>query len=419
MKILLITYYWPPAGGSGVQRWVKFVKYLQDFGITPIVYVPENPSYPTEDHTLLAEIPAGVTVLKQPIRTLQDRLAFSKKTKENKQAHTSNGGFLSWVRGNFFIPDPKISWVQPSVAYLETYLKEHPVDAIISSGPPHSMHLIALALQQKAGVKWVADFRDPWTGLYYNKDFRMHRLVQKKHQQLEKKVLKSADLVLTVSDTLQKEFAKTSKRVCVVSNGYDDEVFSSKTLLLDRNFSIAHIGLLPKQSNPIILWKVLADLCKESSEFSKDLKICLTGTVHEDAIASIRASGLEKHLEHQTYVPHTAAIVLQQQAQVLLLVLPNTTNIAGVVTGKIFEYITAKRPILAIGPKGGDLDRLLQNTATGTLVGFEDADALKEKIQLLYANYKKGDTSIVPRNIEQYHRRNLTEKLAKHLKELL
>ena len=419
MKILLITYYWPPAGGSGVQRWVKFVKYLQEFGVTPIVYVPENPSYPTQDNSLLAEVPAGVTVLKQPIRTLQDRFSFAKKETGKKQAHTSNGGVLSWIRGNFFIPDPKISWVQPSVNYLKSYLKEHPVDAIISSGPPHSMHLIALALQQQTGVKWVADFRDPWTGLYYNKEFRMHRLVQKKHQKLEQKVLESADLILTVSATLQKEFAKTAKKVRVVSNGYDDEVSPSKERMLDSSFSIAHIGLLPKQSNPLVLWQVLAALCKESPEFSKDLKICLTGTVHEDAIASIRAAGLEKYLKHQTYVPHAAAIVLQQQAQVLLLVLPNTTNIAGVVTGKIFEYITAKRPILAIGPKEGDLDLLLQETATGTLVGFEDAVGLRAEILQLYAKFKEGNTGVTPRNIAQYHRRKLTEKLAEHLKEIL
>lgn len=415
MKVLVITYYWPPAGGSGVQRWLKFVKYLPSFGVTPVVYVPKNADYPTIDKKLLEEIP-NVEVLTQPIFNPQDLLP--KKKQKTGVANVSKGGFLSWVRGNFFIPDPKVFWVKPSVKFLSKYISENNIDAIISSGPPHSMHLIAEKLKRKTNVKWIADFRDPWTTLYYAEDFNLSEFAKRKNEKLEQKVLQNADVVVTVSKTIQEELAKKSGRVEVISNGFDDEVLLENTPL-DTKFSISHIGLLPRQSNPIILWEVLKEISEENNEFKNDLQIVLTGNVSEEALSSIQENGLQSNLQQNGYVSHNEAIRLQKQAQTLLLLIPNTKNSKGILTGKLFEYITSKRPILAIGDEDGDLAEILQETNTGKVVGFENRVKLKSVILDLYARYKQQGLVVNSTNIEQYHRKNLTEKLSVIIKNLI
>ncbi|TYP96496.1 glycosyl transferase family 4 [Tenacibaculum adriaticum] len=417
MKVLIITYYWPPAGGSGVQRWLKFVKYLPQFGITPVVYVPKNADYPTIDEKLLEEIP-DVKVLKQPVFNPQDIFP-NKKNKKTGVANISKGGFLSWIRGNFFIPDPKIFWVKPSVKYLKKYISENEIDLIISSGPPHSMHLIAEKLKVKTNIKWIADFRDPWTTLYYAEDFNLSNFAKQKNEKLEQKILQNADIVLTVSNTLKEEFLEKTDNVEVITNGFDDEVFVEDNSTLDKKFSISHIGLLPKQSNPKILWEVLSEIAEENIEFKNDLEISLTGNVCDEAIISIKKNRLEDNLKLNGYVSHNESIELQKMSQILLLLIPNTKNSKGILTGKLFEYLTAKRPILAIGPEDGDLATILAETNSGTITSFENKMKLKEQILKLYDDFSSRVLSIQSNNIEQFHRKNLTEKLAKIIKNLI
>ena len=227
MKVLIITYYWPPAGGSGVQRWLKFVKYLQEYGIEPVVYTVDNARYLKEDKTLLEDVPRNTKVLKHSIWEPTD-LLFWKKKKSQKSgiSNISENRFLSFIRGNFFIPDPKVFWVNSSVKFLQKYLNSNKVDAIISTGPPHSMHLIAQKLHKKNKLKWIADFRDPWTDLYYYKDFSEQSFAKKKNKILEKSVLKNADCVLTVSESLKEQFSINARRVEVITNGYDNEIRS-------------------------------------------------------------------------------------------------------------------------------------------------------------------------------------------------
>ena len=420
MKVLIITYYWPPSGGSGVQRWLKFVKYLQDFDIEPVVYTVSNPLYPTIDNSLLDEIPKGIEVLKKPIidpQRLVTRL-FGKKT-ENNMGNSSQKGFLSWVRGNFFIPDPKLFWVRPSVSFLKKYLKENKVDVIISTGPPHSMHLIAKKLKAATKTPWIADFRDPWSGLYYTTDFKLSSFARKRNKKLENGVLKNADVVIAVGDFLKKELEGKASLVEVITNGYDQEVFTQKITTLDSQFSIAHIGLLPKQSNPLMLWKVLQEICAVDTEFSNDLELQMTGSVSEEVINSIASHSLSKYVVKNGYVTHEKAIELQQKAQVLLLLIPKVENAKGIITGKIFEYVQAKRPILAIGPEDGDVATIIEETASGIIVDFDDAEKLKATILGMYSDFKKNSLEVSSINIEKYHRKALTEKLSKIIKGII
>ncbi|MEZ7916421.1 MAG: glycosyltransferase family 4 protein [Polaribacter sp.] len=419
MKVLIITYYWPPAGGSGVQRWLKFVKYLQEFGIEPVVYTVENANYLKQDTSLLNEVPRGIEILKQPIWE-PTALLFWKKSKQQTKgiSNVSKGGFLSFIRGNFFIPDPKVFWVKPSVSYLQKYLDNHTIDVIISTGPPHSTHLIAEKLHQKNTVKWLADFRDPWSDLYYNKDFNQLAFAKNKNKRLEERILRNSDCILTVSNSLKEELEKTAKKVEVITNGFDDEFSASNNVILDTKFSISYIGLLPKQSNPKLLFKVLKGLCKESEIFKKDLKLNFIGDISEEVKVEILANKLDENTDFVGYVSHQEAIAYQNKSQVLLLLIPNVKNNKGILTGKLFEYLKAKRPILAIGPEKGDLATILQETNSGVIVNFDAEEKLKLEIVALYQKYKEDKLTVNFNNIEKYHRKELTKKLAFILKSL-
>ena len=176
-RVLVITYYWPPAGGSGVQRWLKFSKFLPQYGWQPVIYTPENPDMPVTDESLLADIDVRTEILKTPIREpygiYRSMFGIRKDKAAGTRVHGKGGGFKSWlanvIRANLFIPDPRRVWVSSSVNYLREYLRNHPVDVIVSTGPPHSMHIIAMKTAEALGLPWIADFRDPWTKMFYFK----------------------------------------------------------------------------------------------------------------------------------------------------------------------------------------------------------------------------------------------------------
>ncbi|HAX14760.1 MAG TPA: glycosyl transferase family 1, partial [Leeuwenhoekiella sp.] len=265
-KALIICYYWPPAGGPGVQRWLKFVKYLRGFGVEPVVYIPENPDYPILDESLVNEIPEDVTILKHPIwEPYKMAQFFSKKNtkqissgiikEESKQSLVQK--LMLFIRGNLFIPDARKFWVKPSVAFLNSYLKEHPVDCIITTGPPHSLHLTGRDLKKLHNLPWIADFRDPWTSIGYHKKLRLTKFAQRKHADLEFQILNEATQILVTSPTTKSDFEKTTNTpVTCITNGFDDEkVMQSE---LDSVFSLAHIGSLLEDRNPKILWEILS-----------------------------------------------------------------------------------------------------------------------------------------------------------------
>lgn len=420
MKVLIITYYWPPAGGSGVQRWLKFVKYLPEFGIEPVVYCPENANYEAVDESLVNEIPDTIEIIKhkivEPNSILKKKNVATASVKKNPSFFQKA---LQYIRGNYFIPDARKFWINPSVNYLNTYLKSNPVDVIISTGPPHSIHLIAMKLKQQHNIKWLADFRDPMSNLFYNDSLMLSAKAKRKLQQIEENIIQTADEVITVSESIQKEFQLLRKNVHVISNGYDDEVMIDKTLInLDKKFSITHIGLLPFQSNPKLLWKVLADLCKENLDFAEDLELKLVGNVSNDVSIEIENQGLGEQLQLSSYIPHQEAIQLQKESQVLLLCIPNVKGSEGIITGKLFEYITADRPILMMGPKKGDAAKIIEETKTGFVCDFEDYSNLKSVILNLYSAYKSGTLEVEAENKAAYHRKRLTQGLATILKNI-
>lgn len=419
-KLLIVTYYWPPAGGPGVQRWLKFVKYLPEFGVEPIVYIPENPTYPIVDEKLLSEVSDQITILKEPIfEPYAIGALFSKK-----KIKTMSAGILTdrkkqtflekialWVRGNLFIPDARKFWVKPSVKRLKKYIAVNGIETLVTTGPPHSLHLIGLHLKEQTGVKWIADFRDPWTSIGYHKELKLSASADKKHKKLESEVLTKADEIIVTSPTTASDFKKlTTKPVHLITNGYDMENVPNKPM--DVKFSLAHIGSLLSERNPEMLWETLSELKKEIEGFADDLELKLIGTVSQQVIASIEKHGLKTQLELPGYMPHSEAVSAQRSSQLLLLIEIDSEETRSIIPGKLFEYLVSKRPILAIGPAGSDFASIIKETNTGIFVDYSQKAALKAAISGYYQEYKTGNLSVHPVGLQQYSRKQLTARLA-------
>lgn len=429
-KVLIITYYWPPTGGAGVQRWLKFSKYFRGFDWEPVIYTPSNPDFPINDKTLLKDVPENITVLKTAITEPYD---IYRKIMGKKKTETVNQGFLSegkenkllqslmiWIRGNFFIPDARKFWVKPSINYLSDYIEKNKIDAIISTGPPHSMHLIALGLKLKYNIPWIADFRDPWTQIDFYDQLKLTALADKKHKKLEKTVLTNANKVVTVSKSWARDLEKLGGRgVNVITNGFDkDDFLVDESGELLSGFLFHHIGALNKDRNPHTLWKVLGDLCKENPEFKNDLKLKFTGKTDMAVFESLTANGLSLNAEKTEYMPHSEVVKLLLKSPVLLLPLNDTPNVSGIVPGKLFEYMAAKRPIFSIGDLNGDTASIIKETNTGLMVSFTDYEGTKQAVLDLYRKYKSNHLIIDSLSIDKYSRQNCANEYAKLLNEI-
>jgi len=421
-KVLVITYYWPPAGGPGVQRWLKFVKYLRDFGVEPILYIPENPQYPLLDECFEKDVPNDLTIYKQPIREPYRIAAIfsSKKTKRISSGiiQTKNQSFLEkvllWVRGNLFIPDARKFWVKPSVSFLKDVVKKEGIDTIITTGPPHSVHLIGYNLKQAKQLSWIADFRDPWTTIGYHKKLRLTTYAEKKHKKLEAEVLNFADKIIVTSNTTKLEFQQiTNRPIKVITNGFDGVIGGNEEL--DDNFTLSHIGSLLSGRNPKNLWKVLSTLVNENIEFKKALKLQFIGVVSEDVLRSIKEAGLFEYVDILGYVSHEKALAHQKASQILLLVEIDSEATKGIIPGKVFEYMAAKRPILGIGPHKWEVGQILKETKSGIILEHSDDITLKNVLLSWFGQFQKGKLTISSNNIELYSRRELTRKLAEYI----
>ena len=418
-KVLIITYYWPPSGGAGVQRWLKFIKYLPKYHWNPTVFTVENGEYPVLDQDLLNDVPDNIQVIKAPI---WEPYGFYKKITGRKKEDKINSGFLSekkkkavfleklsiWIRGNFFIPDARKFWIKPSIRMLSSYLKINKFDAIVSSGPPHSTHLIAQKIAKDFSIPWVADFRDPWTNIDFYKDLMLSSWADRKHRKLEKSVLLGADLILTVGDTLANELKLLgNENVHVVENGYDKKDLINEKLPLDEKFTIAHIGSFTPSRNHQSLWIALREILKEDELFANKFQLKLIGKVDYSVLDSIKKYHLESYLNHIPYLSHDLVIKQQMKSHLLLLMVNNTPNAKGIITGKVFEYMASSRPTLVIGPEDGDVSKIVQNCNAGITCEFNDIPKIKKQILDVFYNKINYTPSI-----DQYSREELTMKLS-------
>ena len=387
------------------------------------------------DESLVQEIPPEVEVIRQPIWEV--RKAYQKLTGASSgspqkgkvdeifymdpKERSWKQNLSLWIRGNVFIPDARVSWVKPSVSFLAKYLKEHPVDVVITTGPPHSMHLIGLRLKRKLGITWVADFRDPWTDIEFFDKLMLSQRSDKKHRRLEKEVHQEADAVIKVAPYwIKRDEHHKPKKMVVITNGYDEDDFQHEAPALDPKFLISHAGTLANDRNPHSLWQALEELCEELPGFEEDLCIQVLGKTDSSVLEAAQAKNLDRFIVNTGYVSHSEAIRIMQASQVLLLLINEVAfNAPGRMTGKIFEYLAARRPILLIGPVDGDPAQVLRETQSGSAVGFGDLEGLKKVLTAYYRAYKANSLVLDSDGYQQYSRKNTTRQLAELLEEVV
>ncbi len=428
-RVLIISYYWPPTGGSGVQRWVKFAKYLPEEDWQPVIYTPENPEQLAVDASLEAEVPSEAEVIRTRItepyalyKKVLRRSGHSKEAVEVNPVNAQNKSFLQkaamWVRGNFFRPDPRCLWIRPSVRYLKKYLEEHPVDLIVTTGPPQSMHMIGLRLAKETGLPWVADFRDPWTKIFYFKHLSMTPATERWHKKMEKAVLDEASAVVAVSPLVQQEFqAMTDTPVELITNGFDQCDFPSEKDTEayggpDKDFTITHTGLFAADGNPTVLWDVLREKYQADDDFRKRLRIKLIGKNDEQILKALKDRGLQEALTDMGYQPHSVAVEQQRKASILILPLRKEPEYKAVLPGKLFEYMASERPVLGIGQPDGAMAMILGEAKTGTVLDWDDKKGISEYIEKCWKMHLEGRLTTVGADISRFTRRSTTRQMA-------
>jgi len=420
-KILIITYYWPPAGGPGVQRWLKFAKYLPEFGWDPIILtVDENyASYPQKDSSLLDEV-SGVEVHKTKSFEILNLYSSLNKDKQVPYGGFSNEGNPSFIkkvsrfiRGNFFIPDPRKGWNKYAYSEAERIIKEQKIDIVVTTGPPQSTHLIGLKLKKNGlAKKWIADFRDPWIDIFYYNKFYPTKLSLHLDRKYEKSVMENSDVLITVSEGFKQLFCNrydVADKFNVISNGYDGIDFDNNNNKVEISNEIVYTGTV---SNDYPLSNII-ELAKNTQVF----KFKFIGSTPEELKDLVEKEGLQEKFIFKGTVSHAEAIKEMTHAALLLLLVPQIPQNEGIVPGKVFEYIHAQRPILAIGSENGDLSKIINDTKSGKLIDFYDVEGLKELIIKLEKDYIKGDLTIESINIERFSRKELTNKLSNILQD--
>jgi len=430
-KVLIISYYWPPSGGSGVQRWLKFVKYFREFGIEPIVLTidPAFATFPNHDYSLLEEIPEGIE-----IHTTQASSPFELYKKVRKK-DAPQAGFsgekktglvdkaMRFIRGNFFIPDARIGWNKFALEKAKELIQLHNIDSIVTTSPPHSTQLIGLELKRIFNLHWLADLRDPWTEIYYNQELFRTSFAKKKDYKLEQLCLKNADKIVVVSENIKRHFGDNRTEILakihVIPNGFDETDFTNNLGQKNvtpksnsgnnlgynsSNKTISYIGNLGEQYPVEGFLEAFLEIVKKDSDWI----LHFVGNCHNGVKTLVEKLNLSKSVVFVPYVNHSEAIDFMIKARILLLIIPEIENNKGILTGKLFEYLATGNPILNIGPKDGDASTILKENAVSVTLDPEETKEIMDFI----LNSSPTNT---PSNLSEhkFSRRNLTGEMAR------
>ena len=418
---MVISYYWPPAGGISVLRTLKIVKYLRNFGWEPIVYAPSNAHYPIIDTDNLDEIPSGVTVLKKKVlepfqafkfltgRKKEQSLNSIVQVRDKKPSFMDNLGI--WIRGNFFIPDARSLWIKPSVKFLLKYLEKNPVDAIFTDGPPHTNTYIANLLKKKTSIPWLSDYQDPWTQVDYYQMLKIGKRADRKHRKMEQECFKNADKITIASPQWKSDLESIgAKNVEVIYYGYDEADFQDLKNEPSEYFDIVHIGLLGIDRYPEDFFQVLEALNNPK------IRLILAGQVDVEVQKGLK-SLKNVTVDFRGTVPRKEALQLAMNADLLLLPINKAENAGGRLPGKLYEYLRTYNPILALGGTSGDSAQIIEQTGTGRTIGYNDKKGQEEFLTTLIA----GNISLSPKKqlISSFSNENQTKKIAQYLDEIV
>jgi len=426
MNILIITYYWPPAGGPGVQRVLKFAKYLPEFGCRPVVLTVVNGEYPATDESLMNEVPSSLSVYTTP--SLEPFALYRNLTSKKSDAiptfvltESANQSLFqkvaTFLRANIFIPDARIGWTPFAVRQGGKIIRDEKIDVIFSTGPPMSTHLIGRRLAKKMHIPWVADFRDPWTDVFYYHSLKRTKCALALDKSLERSVLKNAHAVISVSPSIIHLFrAKAENSYHVIANGFDEHEFESvQPLPVDDKIHIIHAGHLAGNQNPVALWNALKNIVQKNPDFGQRLQVDFYGSVHSEVANSIQEFGLEHFTVWHGYKSHQHVIAAYKSAHALFFVVPQCDTSKGILTSKLFDYLGANRPIVGIGATDGDAAAILRKTGAGIMFDYDETQALTKHLEHIFYDRKRQHKI----QTEKYTRRALTARLADIVKELV
>ncbi len=434
-RVLYIAYYWPPSGGIGILRNVKTVKYLKKNGWEPIVFAPKNASYPIIDNSTKRDLLKNIEKIEVPIFEPYAIFNLLKGKKPNEQIsdvflvnnkkHSLTHKLGLWIRANLFIPDARFFWIKPSIKYLRKYLQQNPVDVIISSGPPHSVHLIAQKISKEFKTPWLCDWQDPWTEIDYFNKFNLTTTSKNKHIELEKSVLNDADLLVTVSKSWCKDMENLSgKKVHYLPLGFDEDDFENSEIKKSNKFTITHFGMLGIDRNPLNFWKALSEILTEIDTFKDYLQIHLAGSVDISVFNALDEFGLSPFLVYDKHIDKTKLFDYLKNSEInlVLINIPEegiSYNTKGRIPAKIFECIGAGKPIFAIGPIDSDVAEILKDTEQGEICNYDDFNFMKQLIKNWYVNFINNKPSVNAQNINYYSYSSLIHILEKLLNKII
>jgi len=400
-KVLIITYYWPPASGPGVQRFLKMSKYLLSFGWKPIILTVKNGSYPSRDESLVEEVPQETPVFRT--KSFEPFSLYNRLTGGNKNESTvgligiQNSKSLTkrlslFIRANLFLPDARKGWNRFALSEAKKILRDQAPEVIVTTGPPHSTHLIGYTLKKQLGIRWVADMRDPWTNMYFNKMLPKTRLTQKIDKKTEDRIIQSADGITTVSPGLREEFADRAKNIQVVYNGFDPEDLPEPEPQMTKYFTLSYIGNFKPNQNIEALWQAIARLKDEKEGFGDRFRIQLTGNIDPGIHQSLKKLGLTDITDQKAFLPHKEATRVMNESNMLLFIVPKAESNKGIITGKLFEYLAVRSPILSIGPTDGDAATIIRNADRDEMLDYTDQEKMEHLISYYYDQWMNDDT---------------------------
>ncbi len=425
-KLLVITYYWPPSGGVGVQRILKFVKYLPEFGIMPyVVTVSEDKaSYPSIDKTLTKDVPEKVKVYRtnttEPFGLYSKVLG--KKSIPTGFSNESNPGsiqkFSRFVRGNLYIPDARKGWVKYAYAKAAEIIEKENIDTVLTTSPPHSSQLIGLKLKNNFNINWITDLRDPWTDIHYYKEFRHLPYAKNLDLKYERKVLESADKIITVSNAFKDLFVRKSNKIdpskiFVITNGFDPEDFkiNNKSKKKEDEFIITVTGTMPENYDPFVFIDALKNITDEFHDIS--FKFRMVGNAASSVIDYFSKPGLENVLELVPTVTHDKAVEYLLESTILFLVIPRFENEKGLIPAKLFEYLAARKTIVCLGPPDCEAAKIIEECKAGKTFDRNMIEQLTDYLKQLVSQWKQDKDLDVKNDLfEKYSRHNQAKKLA-------
>lgn len=431
-KVLVLTYYWPPSGGPGVQRILNFCNYLPEFGWQPIVITPRNGTYPVKDESLVKQINPSLkihTTQTLEVFALYNLLKTGKATKESPVGMSDvidSASFFqklsNYIRANFFVPDPRIGWNRFAVAEAARVIRSGEVDAVITTGPPQSTHLIGLKLKKKFKLPWVADLRDPWVNIFYNRYLLRTAKSKRKDQRYENQVLATADRITVVSTGLIEEFSDRAKDITLIYNGYHSADFDHvvpKEMAKDT-FHLGYVGSFKPSQNNHNLWKAIAALIRENEDFAKSFALVFVGKAGEGLTRTLSEFGLEKYVQMVGYVGHNEAISYMAGLQSQLFIIPEVDDNKKIITGKLYEYMAVQNQIFSLGPVDGEAAVLLKEFGHDPMLAYQNLEGMKKTLLAQFNRWKDNNRQPVKMGVrpEKYNRRSQTKVLADLLDQL-